>query len=453
MKKRLKTVLILMCTALASLCFTACAGQVNRENAAADTLSATPSPSPQDEPLEESNETSEEEKAETAYERREIDPQQLQGYYDFVSETYHYMLAESENQNISYAPMGFYMSLSVLSEMTEGEAGKELQNALGYDDLNRHAEGVQTLVNSLEEVQGEWLKSGDFGRLNLDTSFWVQDTMHYQESVMNTIQKEYSLEVFEGDFQNPEFRKQMTDWVYEKTNHALQPQFEDLMGTPEDNAFGIVSTLDFFGAWMSEPFKEEDTKEGIFYCNDGTQVECEFMNFETPYHACLMGDDYISTEFSFITGESMIFILPNETQDIQDFWQGDRLSDILSAWGNGDYSAAKMKFSVPKFQCSSIIDLRRIAEKMQVTQVFDPSSDAFASFSDAPLYLTGIKQETSISIDEKGCSAAAYTAVHAQGSPGGAEEEVEICLNRPFYYIIYKDDIPFLIGIVNNPVQ
>lgn len=433
-------------------CFTACVNQANEGNTSVGHPDSKPSIQNEISD-EEQNEISDsdEEQLEAAYQEQEIDPQQLKEYYDFISKTFRYMLAGTENNNITYAPISFYVSLSILSEMTDKEAGKELQDALGYADLNKHAMGLQNLVNSLKERR-PYNKEGIFGRLNLDTSFWLQNTLHYQEAVMNTIQKKYSLEVFEGDFQNAEFQKQMTNWVYEKTNYSLQPQFNELMEPTEDNAFCIISTLDFFGEWMAQ-FEIEDTEKGIFYCKDGTQVEWEFMNKETPYSAYVAGDDYISAELSFLTGERMIFILPDETQDVHGFWIEDRLTDILSAWGKDDLSVAKMKFSVPKFNCSSKIDLKAIAEKMQVNQLFDPFSDAFGSFSDDPLHLMGIKQEASISIDEMGCSVASYTAASAQGSAPEQPEEVEICLNRPFYYILCKDEIPFLIGIIDNPAE
>lgn len=424
------------------MCLTACSNQVKEGNTLVNNLNSIPSPE---------NEISDEEIIETAYQEQKIEPQQLQEYYDFISKTYHYMLTETENYNITYAPISFYVSLSILSEMTENEAGKELQEVLGYTDLNKHAMVVQNLVNSLKEHR-QFMQEGIYGRLNLDTSFWLSDTLHYQEAVMNTIQEKYSLEVFKGDFQNSEFQKQMTNWVYEKTNHSFQPQFNDLMNATEDNAFNIISTLDFFGEW-TKPFDTEDTKNAIFYCDYGTQVECEFMNSEKPYAPYLKGDDYISTELNFVTGESMIFILPDTTQDIHDFWKGNRLTEILSAWGNDGFSVAKLKFSVPKFHCSTKIDLKTIAEKMKINQVFDPSSDAFASFSNDSLYLTGIKQEASISIDELGCSVAAYTVASGQGAAPEQPEEIEICLNRPFYYILCKNEIPFLIGIVDNPAE
>ncbi len=454
MKKYLKTVLMLICTVLALTCFTACASQENKRNTPAGNPDSKPS-SKTWTPYKEQTGTpdSNEEQLGTAYQEQETDTQQLKEYYDFISETFRYMLAGTKNNNITYAPISFYVSLSILSEMTDKEAGKELQNALGYADLNKHAMRLQNMVDFLKKRE-PYNEEGIFGRLNLDTSFWLQDTLHYQEAVMNTVQKKYNLEVFKGDFQNPEFQKQMEDWVYEKTNHSLQPQFEDLMAPKEDedNAFCIINTLDFFGEWSSK-FETEDTKKGIFYCEDGTQVKCKFMNQEWPYSAYVAGDGYISAQLSFYERKSMIFILPDETQDVHGFWTEDRLTDILSAWNKDDLSVAKLKFSVPKFNCSSKIDLKTIAKKMQVNQLFNKSSNAFASFSDAPLYLTDIKQEASISIDEKGCSVAAYSGAVATGAAPEQPKEIEICLNRPFYYILCKDEIPFLIGIINNPVK
>ena len=82
--------------------------------------------------------------------------------------------------------------------------------------------------------------------------------------------------------------------------------------------------------------------------------------------------------------------------------------------------------------CSSKIDLKAIAEKMQVNQLFDPSSGAFGSFSDAPLHLTDIKQEANISIDEMGCSVASYIAIFFSGCKRGAARGSRNLSGPPF---------------------
>lgn len=462
MKKFLKSALSLICLLPISIGLIACGRQVTEEDLSDNSIESIQTLN---------NEDSEEEKAEAwinayeekvkaeykekaeayMYEEQKINPEQLHDYYDFVSRTYQCMLDDTENHNITYAPISFYTTLFMLSEMTDEKAKMELQNALGYADQENDIIGMQNLVNVLTKSK-YYDAEGIYGRLNLDVSFWLQDTIHYHEDVMDRIQKNYSAEIFVGDFKNPEFQKQMTNWVYEKTNHSMQPQFQDLTSSTEQNPFSMISTLDFFGEW-STPFKVEDTEKGIFYGNNDLQVECEFMNCETNYAPYLRGEDYISTSLNFVTGESMIFILPNETQAIYDFGQDNGLTDILSAWEKGDYSFAKMKFSVPKFSCSDKIDLKEIAEKLHINMLFDPSENVFTTFSDTPLFLTGIKQEATISIDEMGCSVAAYTAAHRQSSAAEQTEEIEINLNRPFYYILCKNEVPFLIGLVNNPVK
>ena len=112
MKKNLKTVLIQICMVLILTCLTACANQANEGNTLVEHLDSKPS-------LQNEISDSDEEQLEAAYQEQETDPQQLKEYYDFTSKTFHYMLTETENYNITYAPISFYVSLSILSEMTD----------------------------------------------------------------------------------------------------------------------------------------------------------------------------------------------------------------------------------------------------------------------------------------------------------------------------------------------
>ena len=121
MKKIIKNLCILLCLVLVFTGVTACARQQEEGNTMADVPASQT----------ESSEKTEADNTEEVYQELTIDQQQLPEYYDFVSKTYNDILSEKENENIVYAPMNFYLSLSMLSEMTENEARKELQNALG----------------------------------------------------------------------------------------------------------------------------------------------------------------------------------------------------------------------------------------------------------------------------------------------------------------------------------
>ncbi len=50
--------------------------------------------------------------------------------YNFTEQTLVHMVRDNEGENQIYAPLNFYLSLSMLSELSEGEAREEIQKVL-----------------------------------------------------------------------------------------------------------------------------------------------------------------------------------------------------------------------------------------------------------------------------------------------------------------------------------
>ena len=71
------------------------------------------------------------------------------------------------------------------------------------------------------------------------------------------------------------------------------------------------------------------------------------------------------------------------------------------------------------------------------------------------LYISDIRQETTLTIDEEGCEGAAYTKV--EYSTSGAEyippRQVELNLNRPFLFAVRAHGGVLFVGIVENPAS
>jgi len=68
------------------------------------------------------------------------------------------------------------------------------------------------------------------------------------------------------------------------------------------------------------------------------------------------------------------------------------------------------------------------------------------------IFLSQAKHAARVSIDEEGCTAAAFTVMEASGS-GMPEDEVDFVIDRPFLFAITNDaGFPLFIGIVNQPV-
>jgi len=379
----------------------------------------------------------------------------LQNFYDFTEQTFAHIIRDNKGKNQIYAPFNFYLSLSILNELSEEDAREEIQNALNISDAKDHASDLNTALSSLQERKFPIELSID--RHNINTSLWLSDKINYQDNLLNMLQSQYNTEIFRGDLKDREFQNLMAKWVYENTNFEFQPDYHKSLDQIDPYAFISLSTLDFYDEWLN-PFNEEDTRPDTFFISDNEKITCDFMNMEERDHPFMVGEDFISTVCVLKGHESMLFILPEEGLSVDDFiGEKGKLSEIIYGWTDEEapvkkVSAGKVKLSVPKFAYENEIDLKETAEKMGIKKIFDKNSRAFSSFADEDIYLTDISQASKIEINEKGCSASSYTEIFAFGSSGPKDDEAEIILNRPFIYILYKNKVPFLAGVVRNPI-
>lgn len=380
--------------------------------------------------------------------KEDISEDFLRNFYDFTEETLVHVTKDHEGENLIYAPLNLYLSLSMLNELSEGEAKAEIQEALNISDAKDNALELNTAISILEKRRLPL----PIGRLNINTSLWLSDEFNYQDDLLNTLQSYYGTEVYKGDLKNRDFQALMTKWVYENTNFAFQPDYTDSLDVGDPFSFISLNTLDFYNEWIY-PFKEEDTKTGTFFLGDHKEINCDFMKKEYSDGSFMVGEDYISTMCYLQEFESMLFILPKEGLSVDDFIEKrGNLSDIIYDWTNNQVSMGKVTLSVPKFSYEDNIDLIPTVERMGIKKIFEQNSNAFSIFTDEKIWVSDILQASKIEIDEKGCTASSYTELGVRISAGGTKDEIEINLNRPFIYILYKDKVPFLVGIVRNPL-
>ncbi len=375
----------------------------------------------------------------------------LHNFYDFTEQTFAQVIRDNEEKNQIYAPLNLYLSLSMLNELSEGEAKDEIQKAINISDAKENASELNTAISSLQET-----RMFPICRLNINTSLWLDDALNYQDDLLNILQSQYNTEIFKGDLKDSEFQNSMAKWLYSNANFEFQPDYhkslEKSLDLTDPLAFISFSTLDFYDEWL-KPFNEEDTRTDTFFLSDNEKIACDFMNMEDWDHRFMVGEDYISTECILKGGvEYMLFILPKEGLSVDELIEEKgKLSDIIYDWNNGQASLGKVKLSVPKFAYENEIDLTPTTDRLGIKKIFEKNSKAFSSFADEDIYITGIRQASKIEINEKGCSASSYTEIHGQIS-AGSKGEAEIILNRPFIYLLYKDKVPFLVGVVRNPL-
>ncbi len=372
----------------------------------------------------------------------------VQNLYDFLDETSSIVFGSESDGNQIYAPMNFYLSLSMLSNMTDGEAQKEILNALQIEDITDDQEELYKALSLLQDQNQRG------GRLNIKNSLWIKDSFHYRDEMLTAIKEQYMTEIYKGDFARREFQEKITDWVSENTNHEFIPSYDDLEtnDSSDPTALIILNILDFNNEWVI-PFKAEDTSKETFELTDGSELICDFMKMEEDSAPFFYGEDYTSTILCLKGSETMLFILPNEGVILDDFIaKNGKLKEIITNWTSGQFIMGEIKLWAPKFTYTGEVDLSFLTQAIGIEKIFDDSLNPFSAFAEETIFISSMKQTSKIAIDENGCSVASFTKLIGCGA-GPRDGKAEIILNRPFIYVLYKEDIPFLIGMVRNPLE
>lgn len=157
------------------------------------------------------------------------------------------------------------------------------------------------------------------------------------------------------------------------------------------------------------------------------------MNRTMGSHGFRKGDNFTASSLSLKNG-SMEFYLPDEGVNVHDLIDTpEKMEALLNR--SGEQMMGEVVWKVPKFSYGSSMNLVELLKKLGVENAFTSDAD-FSNISDmTPLFISKVKQDAHIGIDENGVEAAAFTEISWAGAalPQG---RAEMILNRPFFYVI-----------------
>ena len=158
------------------------------------------------------------------------------------------------------------------------------------------------------------------------------------------------------------------------------------------------------------------------------------------------GDGYTAAP-RYLRYGRMVFVLPDEGVTPESLLQRQGFLTELT----GDYNAAELVWSVPKFDVKSSTGLNEVLQALGVTEVFGDSAD-FTPLTDNGAVVDSVMQAARVKIDEEGVEAAAYTEiVCADSAMMEVPPTVEMDLDRPFLFVIFdNNNVPLFVGTVNT---
>lgn len=347
----------------------------------------------------------------------------------------------NKGKNMLYSPLSLYYALALVTEGASGKTEEELLNLLHVSDKDK-------LSTSLGNLYRLLYTDNEISKLLIANSVWLDNdvdnkSIKYKDSYIDKVSKDYYSSLYSVDFADENTSKMISKWISDNTNGTL-----DYKGQVDPNqVMSILNTIYFYDQWASE-FDEKDTKEDSFTLSNGEKVKSNFMNKTNESSSFFIGDGYKSSSLGLKNGSKMVFALPDEGVSAEELISTpEKIEEIFT---KDESMLGQVVWKIPKFSYGDSLDLKEMIKSLGVKEAFSGSAN-FSDISNASLAISDVKQETYISIDEKGVEASAYTKIYYNGG-GIPEDKIEMNLDRPFVYgIVSRQGTLLFVGVCNNP--
>ena len=367
-----------------------------------------------------------------------------EGLEDFFSKTASAFLGDGD-ENLVYSPLNVYFALAMLAEISEGETRNELLTLLSSGSI----EALRTQAHAIWNAN--YCDDGSVTSI-LASSLWLDQDMRYNEDVIKTLTDRYYASSFQGEMGDKSYSKAFQNWLNRETGGLLKDYIDELEFSPQ-TVMAIATTILFQAKW-DEEFKEKNNETMPFHAKNG-DLPCEFMKDTDEYGRYYWAEKFSATRRDLEESGAMYFILPDEGVTVQELLKDSEALAFLTSNGNWEnQKMLRVNLALPKFEVSSKLDLAEGLKSLGVTSCFDPENADFSALLDdsTPAWLDKIEHGASVSIDEEGVTAAAYTAMMLAGNPMPPEDEIDFTLDRPFLFVITGvDGLPLFIGTVQTP--
>lgn len=362
----------------------------------------------------------------------------------FLTNTIPTFLGEEPGENRVYSPLNVYLALAMLAETTDGTSRQQILDLLGEDSL----ESLQTSADALWNTH--YINDGTQYSL-LASSLWLNEDVTFRQETLDTLAASYHASCYQGAMGTADMDQALGDWINEQTGKLLEEQVGGITLPPE-TVLALVSTIQFGADWETE-FDPEQTEAGTFHGSDGDR-ECQFMH-QSGDDLYYWGDHFAAVQQGLNGGGSMWFVLPDEDTDVESLLTDAQVQQfILNRNGWENYKQLIVNRSIPKFDVQSQLDLETGLRELGVTDVFDGETADFGPLTEdlEGVCLSEARHGARVTIDEEGCTAAAYTLLVTAGAAMPPDEEVDFVLDRPFlFFITSSQGLPLFVGIVHQP--
>jgi serpin B len=352
-------------------------------------------------------------------------------------------VAADESDNLMLSPLSASTALTMLLNGCGGATLDQLKETLKYPA----AMALPDINKAYKSLVSQLLTADPKVTLSLANAIFYREGFNVKAPFLNTMDTDYEAQIAALDFGLPSALTAINKWASDNTKGKIPKVLDEISA---DAVMFIMNALYFKGDW-SYQFDEDKTTNRPFYLNGGSQISVSTMSGEVGARTAT-GQGYSAIEMPYgRTNFTMSVIVPEGSlDDFTSEFTAAKWDDITAAFDQTD-EFGKLNVYMPKFKFSYEKYLNQQLQSMGMIDAFTGSAD-LSGIADANIFVSFVKQNTFVAVDEVGTEAAAVTTIGIELTSFPPQPR-QFIIDKPFIFAIRERTTNTLlfIGQVTDP--
>lgn len=359
---------------------------------------------------------------------------------DFGVDLFKAVATDDAGENLMLSPLSASAALTMLLNGCDNTTYNQIRDMLGYENLT-----IDEINEAYSSLIVQLLTADEQVELSLANAVWYRQGFQVKPSYLEAMQNDFGAHIQGLDFSAPSALVTMNQWASDNTNGKIDHVIDEISA---EAVLFLMNALYFKGMWTAQ-FKAENTFAAPFLHDDGTSTNVPTMHGLIPVKA-IEDDDCRAVELFYGRKNfSMVIVVPDE--DIETFVQNLDAAKLHGITGSLDdqLQLMEMDVSLPKFSFEYEKRLNDQLAALGMTDAFNPGIADLSKIADAGLFVSFVKQNTFVDVNEEGTEAAAVTTIGVELT----SVMEQFVVDKPFLFAIREQttNTMLFIGQVFNP--
>ena len=355
-------------------------------------------------------------------------------------------VAGVEDKNFMLSPLSASAALTMLLNGCAGDTYDQLKETLYYPEgmtISEINEVYGSLVSQLLDVDPKV-------KLALANAIFYRQGFNVKNPFLATMENDFDAEIAGLDFSLPSALTTINKWASDNTNGKIPKVLNEISA---EAVMFIMNALYFKGDW-SYQFDKDLTSDRAFHTSGSGSVNVRTMKGDVGSRVAY-GTGYRAIEMPYgQTNFTMVVIVPEGTlNEFNASFDVEGWYDITTGFDNQE-KFGELTVYMPKFKFSYEKYLNDQLQSMGMLDAFNPGLADLSGIADASIFVSFVKQNTFVEVDEEGTEAAAVTTIGIELTSMPPQPQ-EFKIDRPFVFAIRERTTNTLlfIGQVVNPLN